>query len=66
MYIGSVAFPTGSSITLVQTGAGQVTIGGAGATINGTPGLKLRTQWSVATIVKRATDSWVAFGDLAS
>lgn len=62
----SVAFPIGSSVTLLQTGAGQVTIGGAGVTINGTPGLKLRTQWSSATLIKRATDTWVAIGDLAA
>lgn len=62
----TVAFPVGSSITLLQTGAGQVTIGGAGVTINGTPGLKLRTQWASATLIKRATDTWVAIGDLAA
>jgi hypothetical protein len=62
----TVAFPVGSSVTLLQTGAGQVTIGGAGVTINGTPGLKLRTQWASATLIKRATDTWVAIGDLAA
>lgn len=29
-----------------------------------TPGLKLRTKWSSATILKRARNSWIAFGDL--
>lgn len=62
----SVAFPVGSTLTLLQTGAGQVTIGGAGVTINATPGLKLRAQWSSATLLKRATDTWVAFGDLVA
>jgi hypothetical protein len=62
----SAAFPIGSTVTLLQTGAGQVTIGGAGVTINATPGLKLRTQWSSATLLKRNTDTWVAFGDLAA
>jgi hypothetical protein len=31
-----------------------------------TPGLKLRTQWSSATIVKRDTNTWVAIGDLSA
>lgn len=61
-----VAFPVGSSVTLLQTLAGQVTIGGAGVTINGTPGLKLRTQWSSATLIKRGTDTWIAVGDLSA
>lgn len=63
----SIAFPVGTTITVLQTGAGQCTLtAGAGVTINYTPGLKLRAQWSSATIIKRATDTWVALGDLAS
>jgi hypothetical protein len=64
----SVAFPIGSTINIVQTGAGQTTItpATAGVTINYTPGLKLRTQWSTATLIKRGTDSWLAFGDLTA
>lgn len=63
----SVAFPVGSQITILQTGAGQTTIvATGGVTINATPGLKLRTQWSSATLVKRAADTWVAIGDLTA
>jgi hypothetical protein len=63
----SVAYPVGTSIDILQTGAGQVTIAGAGGvTVNATPGLKLRTQWSSATLFKRATDTWVVFGDLSA
>ena len=63
----SVAFPVGTTITILQTGAGQTTLTqGAGVTINGTPGLKLRAQWSSATLIKRATDTWVAIGDLSA
>lgn len=63
----SVAYPTGTVIVVVQAGAGQTTITPAGGvTINGTPGLKLRTQWSVATITKRGTDTWLAAGDLSA
>jgi hypothetical protein len=63
----TVAWPIGTSIDILQTGAGQVTIAGAaGVTVNATPGLKLRTQWSSATLLKRATDSWVVVGDLSA
>jgi hypothetical protein len=63
----SVAFPTGTTILVVQTGAGQTTLtAGAGVTINSTPGLKLRAQWSAATLVKRAENTWLAFGDLSA
>ena len=63
----SVAFPIGTMITILQTGAGQTTVAGAGGvTVNGTPGLKLRTQYSAATCIKRATNTWVLIGDLAA
>lgn len=63
----SVAFPVGTQVHVIQTGAGQVTVApGSGVTINGTPGLKARAQWSALTLIKRATDTWVAIGDLAA
>lgn len=63
----TVAFPVGTQITVLQTGAGQTTITAtAGVTINGTPGLKLRAQYSGATLIKRATNTWIAIGDLAA
>jgi hypothetical protein len=62
----SVAFPTGTQISLLQTGAGQMTVvATGGVTINATPGLKLRAQWSSATLIKRAENTWVLVGDLA-
>ncbi len=63
----SVAYPVGTSIDILQTNTGQVTIAaGAGVTVNATPGLKLRTQWSSATLFKRATDTWIVMGDLSA
>ena len=63
----AVAYPIGTSIDLLQTGAGQVTIAGdSGVTVNATPGLKLRTTWSSATLFKRAANTWVVFGDLTA
>ena len=63
----SVPFPIGTELTILQTGAGQTTLTpGSGVTINGTPGLKLRGQWSSAMLIKRNTDTWVAIGDLSA
>ena len=63
----SVPFPIGAQIDMLQVATGQFTItAGAGVTINATPGLKLRTQWASATLIKRATDTWVLVGDLSA
>lgn len=63
----AVAYPVGTSIDILQTSTGQVTIAAAGGvTVNATPGLKLRTQWSGVTLFKRATDTWVVYGDLSA
>lgn len=61
----SVAFPIGTAIDILQTGSSQVTLAGeSGVTVNATPGLKLRTQWSSATLIKRDVNTWLAMGDL--
>lgn len=63
----SVAFPVGTQINILQTGAGQITVvATGGVTINATPGLKLRAQWSSATLIKRAENTWVLVGDLSA
>ena len=65
----SVNFPIGTQISILQTGTGQVTIAAVTSgttTVNATPGLKLRAQWSAATLIKRAANLWVATGDLAA
>ena len=63
----SVAYPIGTSIDILQVGAGQVTVAGdTGVTVNATPGLKLRAQWSSATLLKRGTNTWVLLGDLSA
>jgi hypothetical protein len=63
----AVDYPIGTSIDILQTGAGQVTIAaGAGVTVNATPGLKLRTTWSSCTLFKRAQNTWVVYGDLTA
>jgi len=63
-------FPIGTQITILQTTSGQVILAGAtspnAVTVNGTPGLKLRAQWSSCTLIKRSTNLWVAMGDLTA
>jgi hypothetical protein len=62
----SVPFPIGTAITILQTGAGQITVVPvSGVVINSTPGLKIRAQWAAASLIKRNTDTWVLVGDLA-
>ena len=66
----SVAYPTGTQINILQTGAGQTTISGtSGVTVNSTGATtaspKLRAQWSSATVIKRGENSWVVIGDIA-
>jgi hypothetical protein len=61
----SVAFPIGAQLNIVQIGTGKTVLAGAtGVTINATPGLYLRAQWSVATLIKTDTNVWLAIGDL--
>ena len=60
------AIPVGTTYEVLQTGSSQVTIAGDGFTPDATPGLKLRTQWSSASIIKLATNSWVVLGDLSA
>jgi hypothetical protein len=62
-------FDIGTQISVLQTGSGQLTVSAADpltTTINGTPGTKLRTQWSSATLIKRGVNLWVITGDLTS
>ena len=60
----SVAYAVGAQINIQAIDAGQVTVAGdTGVTVNGT-GTKLRVQWSAATLVKVATDTWTLIGDI--
>lgn len=62
----SVAFPVGTKIDVIQTGAGEVTIAAtSGVTLNSEGSKKkINTQWQAVTLVKRASDSWVLIGAL--
>lgn len=65
----SVAFSVGDRIDILQIGVGQVTLTPVSGTvtINGYDGgLLLNGQWAAATLIKRATNSWVAVGNLTT
>ena len=64
----SVPFAIGTQITIAQANSGQVTVAGAvGVTVNAADGfLKLRTQWSAATLIKTNTNSWILIGDISA
>lgn len=61
----SVAFAIDTRIDIVQYGAGQTTVTpGSGVTIRAAASaLKMRVQYSGATLYQRATDEWVLVGD---
>jgi hypothetical protein len=61
-----VAFATGAVVTLMQYGAGQVTVKpatGSSVNLRSSNGLKLRSQYSMATLVKISDTEWVLTGD---
>jgi hypothetical protein len=63
----SVAFTIGDQVNLLQLGAGQVTVSGAGVTLRSEGSkLKLKAQYAIATLIKVGTDEWVVVGNLAA
>lgn len=57
----SVAFATGVRIQVIQLGAGAVTLtAGAGVTVNSLATSLVMAQYQVATLIKIATNTWVA------
>lgn len=64
----SVPFPVGTVIGWRQYGAGQITLTpGSGVTIRASGSkLKSAAQYSEGAFTKRATDEWVAAGDLTT
>ena len=68
----SVAYPVGSVLNVIQIGAGQTTIQAvtSGTTTISSTGAtatapKLRAQYSAASCIKVATDTWYVVGDIA-
>jgi len=63
----STGLSAGQRIDIAQLGAGQTTVvAQSGVTVNGTPGLKLRAQYSTATLICTASNTYVLAGDLSA
>jgi len=65
----SVPFPIGTSITVIATGAGQITIAAVNpaTTLSSADGkLNLRVQFSSATLIKVEDDLWYVMGDITT
>lgn len=62
----TVDFPVGTTITIMQNSLGQVTIDPVDVSVEiyFTPSRVTRTQFSSATLVKRASNLWYLMGDL--
>ena len=59
-------FTAGQQINLSRYGTGSVTVqGGSGVTVNATPSLLLRAQYSAATLVCIDASTFVLYGDLS-
>lgn len=63
--VPSTTFSVGAYLDIIQLGSGQVTVTNAsGVTLNATPGFKLRTRYSTASLLQYATNAWIFSGDL--
>jgi hypothetical protein len=64
----SVPFDIGTQILVAQYGTGQTSIVATlGVTIRSSGGkLKLNVQYSLATLIKIATDEWMLAGDITT
>lgn len=65
----SVAYPVGTVIVIQQIGAGVTTVKGAtGVTLNGVSagGGAITARWAACSIVKSATNTWLAMGGIGA
>jgi hypothetical protein len=60
-----VGLIAGQKIDIIQTGSGQVTVGGT-ATVNSSSGKKFRAQYSGATLICTSTNNYILIGDLTT
>ena len=62
----SVGYEVGTTLTIVQLGAGQTTIAINTDTLNSNNGTKISGQYGTATALKVTSTSWVLMGDLTT
>jgi hypothetical protein len=63
----SVSFPIGGYTNIIRSDTGTVAVAALDpntTNLQTSFGLELRAQWSSATIIKLAANSWVVVGDL--
>ena len=64
--VNSSIFSAGDIVFIARMGAGAVSVtAGAGVTLNGTPGISLRAQYSTAALICTASNTFLLVGDLA-
>lgn len=64
--VNSGIFSAGDIVFIARLGAGAVSVtAGAGVTVNGTPGISLRAQYSTAALICTASNTFLLVGDLA-
>ena len=62
----TAAFPVNTTIFVSQDGAGATGIAaGAGGAVNTAGGLDVGGQWKMVSLIKTATDTWMAIGTIA-
>ena len=62
----AVPFQVNTMLFVSQDGAGSTSIAaGVGVTVNSADGLKIGGQYKMASLIKTATDTWMAIGTTA-
>lgn len=64
--VPSGVFSAGDVVYIARLGTGAVAATASGTTVNGTPGLNLRAQYSTAAIICTASNTFLLVGDLAA
>lgn len=65
--VNSGIFSQGDVVYIIRNGSGACSVtAGAGVTVNGTPGLALRAQYSSAALICTGTNTFVLVGDLSA
>jgi hypothetical protein len=64
--VPSGVFSAGDVVYIARLGTGTVAATASGTTINGTPGLNLRAQYSTSAIICTASNTFLLVGDLAA
>lgn len=65
--VNSGIFSQGDVVYIIRNGSGACSVtAGAGVTVNGTPGLALRAQFSSAALICTGTNTFVLVGDLSA